>query len=118
MVLQTPEVTKNGNRYGIKLKAIASSIHMIKVDVESTFEPIIGSLEQSKAIIDKLTKDFENNPDDIWSTELFGRKLSEVVNDGIKAKIYLMQEDTKYKMKEALDKIVNKGKGGVIAFVL
>lgn len=118
MEFDTPEVIKQGNRYGIKLRAIAPSIHMIKVDVESTFEPIIGSYEQSKQIIDKLTQDFENNPEDIWNVELFGRKLSEVVNDGIKSKIYLLPDDVEYKFKEALEKIINKGKGGVIAFIL
>ena len=98
--------------------ATLSSIDATVVDVESTFEPIIGSYEQSKQIIDKLTQDFENNPEDIWNVELFGRKLSEVVNDGIKSKIYLLPDDVEYKFKEALEKIINKGKGGVIAFIL
>lgn len=118
MQLDTPEVTKVNGRYGIKLRAIAPSIHMVKVDVESIFEPIIGTLEQSKQIIDKLSKDFENNPEGIWNTELFGRKLSEVVNDGIRTKLYLFPEDVEYKFKESLEKMVNKGKGGILAFVL
>ena len=118
MQLDTPEVTKVNGRYGIKLRAIAPSIHMVKVDVESIFEPIIGSFEQSKQIIDKLSSDFESNPEGIWNTELFGRKLSEVVNDGIRTKLYLFPEDVEYKFKESLEKMVNKGKGGILAFVL
>lgn len=118
MALQTPEVIKQGSRYGIKLRALAPSIHMIKVEVDSSFEPIIGTEDQSKKLLEKLISDYENNPEQIWDQEIFGRKLSEVVNDGIKAKIYLMPEKIQYKLRESLEKIVNKGRGGIIAFIL
>lgn len=118
MTLDTPEIIKQGSRYGVKLRALAPSIHMIKVDVESTFEPIIGSEEQSKILLDKIMADYENNPSGIWDLEIFGRKLSEVVNDGIKAKLYMMPDDIQYKFRESLEKIVNKGKGGILAFIL
>ncbi|MCK9537276.1 MAG: stage IV sporulation protein A [Bacilli bacterium] len=118
MTLETPEVIKQGSRYGIKLRALAPSIHMIKVEVDSSFEPIIGSEDQSKKLLDKLLSDYDNNPEQIWESEIFGRKLSEVVNDGIKAKIYLMPENVQYKLRECLEKIVNKGRGGIIAFIL
>lgn len=118
MVLDTPEVIKQGSRYGIRLRALASSIHMIKVDVESSFEPIIGSEEQSKKLLEKILNDYETNPDEIWNSEIFGRKLSEVVNDGVKAKLYLVPENIQFKIKESLEKIVNKGRGGIIAFIL
>lgn len=118
MTLDTPEIIKQGSRYGVKLRALAPSIHMIKVDVESTFEPIIGSEEQSKILLDKIMADYENNPTGIWDLEIFGRKLSEVVNDGIKAKLYMMPDDVQYKFKESLEKVVNKGKGGILAFIL
>jgi len=118
MVLETPEVIKQGGRYGIRLRAQAPSIHMIKVNVESSFEPIIGSEEQSKKLLEKLTNDFEENPNEIWNSEIFGRKLSEVVNDGVKAKIYMLPENIQYKVKESLEKIVNKGRGGIIAIIL
>ena len=90
MMLETPEIIKHGGRYGVKLKAIAPSIHMIKVDVESTFEPIIGTEEQSKKLIETIMIGYEDDPTLIWNSEIFGRKLSEVVNDGIKAKLYLV----------------------------
>lgn len=118
MTLETPEVVKQGSRYGIKLRAIAPSIHMIKVDVESTFEPMIGTLEQSKMLVDSITEDAKDDPLKIWDSTIFGRKLSEVVNDGIKAKLYLLNETTQYKFKESLEKVVNKNKGGLLTIIL
>src|SRR5690554_2437777 len=116
--LDTPEVIKQGSRYGIKLHAIAPSIHMIKVDVESSFEPIIGSEEQSKQLLERMMEDYENDPNAIWQSEIFGRKLSDVVNDGIKAKLYLIPENIQYKLRVCLEKIVNKGRGGIFAIIL
>ena len=118
MTLDSPEVVKQGSRFGVKLRAIAPSIHMIKVDVESSFEPIIGSEEQSKILLDKIMSDYEKNPAEIWDLEIFGRKLSEVVNDGIKAKLYMLPDEAQYKFRESLEKVVNKGKGGILAFIL
>ena len=116
MKLLEPEVTETSGRYGVKLKAIAPSIHMIRVDVESTFEPIIGSLEQSKMLIDSLVNDDELSH--VWDKEIFGRKLSELVNDGIKTKINLVPDKAKIKLQESLQKIVNCGNGGLIAIIL
>ena len=87
MKLDTPEITKQGSRYGIKLKATAPSIHMIRVDVESTFEPIIGSEVQSKELIDYLMKGSETDPKNIWNSEIFGRSLDVIVQEGIQSKI-------------------------------
>lgn len=118
MVLETPEIIKHSGRYGVKLKALAPSIHMIKVDVESTFEPIIGTEEQSKKLIETIMIGYEDDPTSIWNSEIFGRKLSEVVNDGIKAKLYLIPEHAQQKFRESLEKVVNKGKGGILAIIL
>ncbi len=118
MTLSTPEIIKQGNRYGIKLKAIAPSIHMIKVDVESSFEPIIGSEEQSKILLEKIMKDYETDPQALWNSEIFGRKLCDVVNDGIKGKLFLLNDQTQYKFRESLEKVVNKGHGGLLAIIL
>lgn len=118
MKLDTPEVIKQGSRYGIKLRALAPSIHMMKVNVESSFEPIIGTEEQSKKLLEKIMEDYEDNPNEIWNTEIFGRKLSEIVNDGIKAKLYLFPDNLQYKLIESMEKIVNKGKGGVLVIML
>ena len=118
MKLETPEIIKQGSRYGVKLKALASSIHLIKVDVESTFEPIIGSEIQSKELIDYLMKDSESDPESIWKSEIFGRSLNEMVGEGIKAKLSIMPENTKYKLSQTVKKIVNKGSNNLIAIVL
>lgn len=117
MVLETPEVIKQGGRFGVRMKALAPSIHMIKVDVESSFEPIIGSEEQSKKLIEQMN-DNEGGLEDIWNSTIFGRKLSDVVNDGVKAKLYLLDEVTQYKFRESLEKVVNNGRGGILCFVL
>lgn len=116
--LQTPELVKQGSRYGVKLKAIASSIHMLKVDVESTFEPIIGSELQSKELIDRLMKDYETDASSIWKSEIFGRSLEAIVQEGIQAKLSMMPDNTRYKLKDTVSKIVNKGSNTLIAIVI
>ena len=118
MKLDTPEIIKQGPRYGIKLKAVASSIHMIRVDVNSTFEPIIGSEVQSKELIDYLMRDYENNPSEIWKSEIFGRSLDNIVQEGIQAKINSMPDNIRFKLQQTLTKVVNKGSNNMIAIVL
>jgi stage IV sporulation protein A len=118
MKLDTPEIIRQGSRYGIKLKAVAPSIHMIRVDVESTFEPIIGSEVQSKELINYLMKDYESNADNIWKSEIFGRSLDVIVQEGIQAKISLMPDNTRYKLQKTLSRIVNKGSGNLIAIII
>ncbi len=118
MTLEPPEIVKQGSRYGVKIKAVAPSIHMIRVDVESTFEPIIGSEIQSKELINYIMKDYEKDPNSIWDSEIFGRSLNVVIKEGIQAKLALMPENARYKIRETLQKIVNKGSGGLIAIIL
>ena len=114
MKLDKPEIVKQGSRYGVKLKAVAPSIHMIRVDVESTFEPIIGSEIQSKELIDYLTK----NDNDIWKSEIFGRSLDSIVQEGIQSKINLMPDNIRYKLQNTLTRVVNKGSNNVITIVI
>ena len=118
MKLDTPEIIKQGSRYGIKLKAVAPSIHMIRVDVESTFEPIIGSEIQSKELIDYIMKDYDTDADAIWKSEIFGRSLDVIVKEGIQAKLSLMPENARFKLQQTLTKLVNKGSGNLFAIVL
>ncbi len=118
MKLETPEIVKQGSRYGVKLKALASSIHLLKVDVESTFEPIIGSEIQSKELINYLMKDYENDPSSIWKSEIFGRSLEVIVQEGIQAKLNMMPDNTRFKLANTVTKIVNKGSNNLIAIVL
>ena len=116
MKLEKPEIIKQGSRYGVKLKAKAPSIHMIKVDVESTFEPIIGSEMQSKELINSLTD--TKKSDDIWKSEIFGRSLDVIVQEGIQAKLAMMPDNVRYKLCQTLSKIINKGSSTMIAIVL
>lgn len=118
MKLATPEIVKQGSRYGVKLKAVASSIHLMKVEVESSFEPIIGSELQSKELINSLMKDYDADPSSVWKSEIFGRSLEAIVQEGIGAKLSLMPENTRYKLSNTVTKIVNKGSNNLIAIVL
>lgn len=118
MKLDKPEIVKQGPRYGVKLKAVAPSIHMIRVDVESTFEPIIGSELQSKELVDYLMKDHDSSPNEIWKSEIFGRSLDSIVQEGIQSKINMMPDNIRLKLQNTLSKVVNKGSNNMIAIVI
>jgi len=118
MNLDTPAVVKQGSRFGVKLKATASSYHIIKADVVSVFEPIIGSELQSKELINYLMKDYETDPSNIWRSEIFGRSLDVIVKEGIQAKLSVVPESTRYKLSQTVTKIVNKGSNNLIAIVI
>lgn len=118
MQLDEPEIIKQGSRYGVRLKAVAPSIHMVKVEVESEFAPIIGTEKQSEELVKYLMQDFEDDPLSIWNSDIFGRSLSSIVREGIQAKISLMPENARYKLKETLERMINEGSGGLIAIIL
>ena len=117
MKLEKPEIIKQGGRFGIKLQAKASSIHLIKVDVESSFEPIIGSEMQSKELIEHIMKNTDNQSE-IWKSEIFGRSLEDIVQESIKGKLSQLPEQSKYKLSQTITKMVNKGSNNLIAIVL
>lgn len=118
MALEEPEIIRQGPRFGVRLKAVAPSIHMIKVDVESEFAPIIGTEKQSEELVRYLMQDFEDDPLSIWQSDIFGRSLSSIVREGIQAKLSLMPENARFKLKETLERIINEGSGGLIAIIL
>ena len=118
MSLEEPEIIRQGARFGVRLRAVAPSIHMIKVDVESEFAPIIGTEKQSEELVRYLMQDFEEDPLSIWNSDIFGRSLSSIVREGIQAKLSLMPENARYKLKETLERIINEGSGGLIAIIL
>lgn len=118
MELEEPEIIRQGSRFGVRLKAVAPSIHMIKVEVESEFAPIIGTEKQSEELVRYLMQDFEEDPLSIWESDIFGRSLSSIVREGIQAKISLMPENARYKLKDTLERIINEGSGGLIAIIL
>ena len=117
MKLETPEIIKQNGRFGIKLQAKASSIHMIKVDVESSFEPIIGSEIQSKELIEHLMND-NKDPEKLWQSEIFGRSLNDIMQESIQAKLSMLPDASKYKLEQTITKMVNKGSNNLIAIVL
>ncbi len=118
MRLDKPEVVKQGSRFGVKLRAIAPSIHMIKVEVESTFEPIIGSEQQSQDLINYIMRDFDKDSLSVWKSEIFGRTLDSLVVDGINAKLFVLPDSARQKFRDTLEKVINKGRGGLIAIIL
>jgi stage IV sporulation protein A len=118
MQLEEPEIIRQGSRFGVRLKATAPSIHMIKVDVESEFAPIIGTEKQSEELINFLMRDFEEDPLAIWNSDVFGRSLNSIVREGIQAKLSTMPENARYKLRDTLERIINEGSGGLIAIIL
>ncbi|MEB3102815.1 stage IV sporulation protein A [Ferviditalea candida] len=118
MTLDEPELIRQGSRFGVRLKATAPSIHMIRVDVESEFAPIIGTEKQSEELVRYLMQDFEDNPTRIWESDIFGRSLHSIVREGIQGKIAMMPDNARYKLQETLGRIINEGSGGLIAIIL
>jgi len=118
MTLDEPELIRQGSRFGVRLKATAPSIHMIRVDVESEFAPIIGTEKQSEELVRYLMQDFENDPIKIWESDIFGRSLHSIVREGIQGKIAMMPDNARYKLQETLGRIINEGSGGLIAIIL
>lgn len=116
--LQQPEVVKQGGKYGVKIKASAPSLHIIRVDVETEVTPLVGSETQSQDLVEYLTERFETDPEGIWETNLLGKSLSSLVDDNISAKIVMMPADAQRKMKKTLGRIINEGKGGVLCILL
>ena len=118
MVLEEPEIIRQGQQYGVRLKASAPSLHIMKVDVETEVRPIVGSEQQSSELVDAMLGDFEHDKQAIWDTNIFGRSLSSLVADGINNKLMSVPTDAEQKLRKTLGRIVNEGKGGVICILL
>jgi len=118
LILDEPEMVKQGSRFGVKLKAKAPSIHMIRADIETEVSPIVGSEKQSEELVNYLLSEFESDPQKIWESNIFGKSLHELVNEGLQAKLSKMPEDAQLKLQETLERIVNEGSGGLICIIL
>ena len=116
--LEEPEMVKQGSRFGVKLKATAPSIHMIKTNVTTEVSPIVGSEKQSEELVNYLLSEFESDPKKIWESNIFGKSLHSLVNEGLQAKLSKMPEDAQIKLQETLERIVNEGSGGLICIIL
>ena len=118
LILDEPEMVKQGSRFGVRLKAKAPSIHMIRADIETEVSPIVGSEKQSEELVNYLLSEFENDPIKIWESNIFGKNLHELVNEGLQNKLYRMPEDAQEKLQETLERIINEGSGGLICIIL
>lgn len=118
LILDEPEMVKQGSRFGVKLKAKAPSIHMIRADITTEVSPIVGSEKQSEELVTYLLSEFETDPKKIWESNIFGKSLHELVNEGLQNKLYRMPEDAQAKLQETLERIVNEGSGGLICIIL
>jgi stage IV sporulation protein A len=118
MALEKPELMKQGNRYGIALKATAPTIHLIRADVTTSVAPIVGTEEQSKELVAYLNSRYSLNKEDIWEYNIFGKTMGELINDDLSSKLARLPEDTQNKFRMTVEKILNEGSGGVICILL
>ncbi len=116
--LQEPEIVQQGSRFGVRLKANAPSLHLIRVDIETEVSPVVGTEKQSEELVSYLLEEFENDPQRIWNTNFFGKSLHELVREGLSNKLMRMPSDAQEKVRETLSKIINEGNGGMICILL
>ena len=116
--LEQPEIIKQGGRYGVRLRAKAPSIHMIRADIQAEVSPIVGSEKQSEDMLGFLLEEFEGAPEKIWQSNIFGRSFHELINEDLATKLKHMPEDAREKMRLTLERILNEGSGGLICIIL
>ncbi len=116
--LEEPEIIKQGSKFGVKLKASAPSIHMIRADIETEVSPIVGTERQSEELVNFLLREFESDTSRLWESNIFGKSLHELVKEGLHNKLFRMPEDAQMKLQETLQKIINEGSGGLICIIL
>ncbi len=118
LTLKEPEIVKHGGKYGVKLCAEAPSIHMIKADITTEIAPVVGTESQSEELVSYLLKDYEEEPAQIWNSNIFGKSLNELVNEGLRNKLYHMPVDARSKLQETLERVINEGCNGLICIIL
>lgn len=116
--LEEPEIVRQGGRYGVRLRASAPSIHMMRAEITTEVSPIVGSERQSEDLVHYLLQEFEENPKKIWESNIFGKSLHELVNEGLHNKLYRMPADARMKMQETTERIINEGCSGLICIIL
>ena len=118
MSLETPEIVRHGSRFGVRLKASAPSLHIMRVDINTEVSPIVGTEQQSEELVKYLLSEFEHDPKGIWETNMFGKSLHMLVKENLANKLHAMPQDAQKKMRRTLGRIVNEGKGGMICILL
>ena len=116
--LEEPEIVRQGGRYGIRLQASAPSIHMMKANITTQVAPIVGTESQSEELIMYLLKEFEEDPSKIWESDIFGKSLNSLVNEGLHNKLYKMPADARKKLQETIERVINEGCSGLICIIL
>lgn len=118
LTLAEPEIMKQGGKYGIRLRASAPSVHMMRADITTEVAPIVGSESQSEELVGYLLKEFEEDPLKIWESNIFGKSLNELVNEGLRNKLGRMPTDARMKLQETIEKVINEGCSGLICIIL
>ncbi len=116
--LEEPEPIRRGNQFGVRLRASAPSIHMIRADIDTEITPIIGTERQAEELVQYLLEQFEDDPKRLWETNLFGKSLHDLVREGIQSKLFKMPENAQEKLQETLQRIINEGSGGLICIII
>ncbi len=118
ITIEEPEVMKHGNKYGVKIKATAPSIHMIKANIQTEIAPIVGTQEQAEDLIAYINKNAAEEPEGIWETNIYGKSIKQLVDDGINTKINKMSDESQLKLQETMQKIINDSNGGIICIII
>jgi len=118
LTLEEPEMFRHGNQFGVKLRANAPSLHFIRADIATEVSPVVGTEKQSEELIKYLLEEFEQNPEKIWETNMFGKSLHDLVKEQLQNKLFMVPDDTRVKLQKTIQKIVNEGSGGLIAIIL
>ena len=116
--LEEPEIVKQGGRYGVRLRASAPSIHMIRADIQTEVSPIVGNEKQSEEMVDYLLQEFQGDAGKIWQSNIFGKSFHELVSEDLQSKLSRMPDDARFKLQETLQRIINEGSGGLICIIL
>ncbi len=118
MRLEEPEIVKQGNKFGVRLRAQAPSIHMIRADIETEIAPFVGTEKQSEELVSYILSEFEENPGDIWSSNLFGKPLNELMGEGLQSKLNRLPDEERVKLKETIERVINEGGSGLICIII
>ena len=118
LTLQEPEIMGKGGKFGVRLRASAPSLHLIRVDIQTEVSPVVGTEQQSEEMLRYLMEGFEQDPQKLWQSNLFGKPLSDLVREGLSNKLMHMPEDTQLKVQQTLEKIINEGNGGMVCILL
>ena len=118
ILLDEPEVIRHGNKYGVKMKAQAPSVNLIRAQIETEIAPIVGSEQQAKDLIAYINSSSKDNEEGIWDANIFGKSVEQIVEDGIQAKISQMTDECQQKLQDTLQKIINDSNGGLICIII